>query len=106
MHLRLGQAAWHDAQDQAPRPQARRPRFHAQHHRLQSRPAHQIGAGVSRSVSGRCEMTAKAVKTAPMTLASALINASKKEARSDFVVFQRTASDLEQLQCAASRNLL
>ena len=38
-------------------------------------------------------MTAKAVKTAPMTLASALINASKKEARSDFVVFQRTASD-------------
>jgi hypothetical protein len=46
MHLRLGQAARHDAQDQASRPRQRRYRLHAQSDRLQPDPHSQTAGGV------------------------------------------------------------
>ena len=46
MHLRLGQAARHDAQDQASRHRQRRRRLHAQSDRLQPDPHSQTAGGV------------------------------------------------------------
>src|SRR6266567_3948181 len=46
MHLRLGQAAWYDAQDQTSRHSQCRCRFHAQSDRLQSDPDSQTAGGV------------------------------------------------------------
>src|SRR6266699_5515189 len=53
MHLRLGQAAWYDAQDQTSRHSQCRCRFHAQSDRLQSDPHSQIAGGVARVRSQR-----------------------------------------------------
>src|ERR1700688_2424602 len=46
MHLRLGQAARHDAQDQTSWPSQRRYRLHAQSDRLQPDPHSQTAGGV------------------------------------------------------------
>src|SRR6266536_1558975 len=54
MHLRLGQAARHDAQDQASRHSQCRCRFHAQSDRLQSDPHSQTADSVVRGRS-QCE---------------------------------------------------
>ena len=48
MHLRLGQAARHDAQDQTSRPSQRRYRLHAQSDRLQPDPHSQTASGIGR----------------------------------------------------------
>src|SRR5882724_4294991 len=51
MHLRLGQAARYDAQDQTSRHRPRRRRFHAQSDRLQPGPHSQTGGGIGRTLS-------------------------------------------------------
>jgi hypothetical protein len=51
MHLRMGQATRHDAQDQASRYRSCRCRFHAKSHRLQSRAHSQAHYRVRRGVS-------------------------------------------------------
>src|SRR6516162_4892790 len=50
MHLRLGQATRHDAQDQTSRHRSRRCRLHAQSHRLQSRAHSQAHRCLRRSL--------------------------------------------------------
>src|SRR5262245_40424131 len=50
MHLRLGQATRHDAQDQTSRHRSRRCRLHAQSHRLQSRAHSQAHRRLRRSL--------------------------------------------------------
>src|SRR6266568_3551529 len=67
MHLRLGQAAWHDAQDQTSRPSQCRCRFHAQSDRLQSDPPSQTAGGVARTRETVARQANTPRPTAPKT---------------------------------------
>src|SRR5438132_11876409 len=65
MHLWLGQAARHDAQDQTSWPSQRRYRLHAQSDRLQSDPHSQTAGGVGQRplTTSRPPQNPKAKKT-------------------------------------------
>src|SRR6266699_5397068 len=89
MHLRLGQAARHDAQDQTSRHSQCRCRFHAQSDRLQSNPHSQTAGGVARVRSQR----EKLLPASEHTLTAQPSDPAKDGKCATFQVLQQTASE-------------
>src|SRR6266567_1418768 len=87
MHLRLGQAARHDAQDQTSRHSQCRCRFHAQSDRIQSNPHSQTAGGVARVRSQR----EKLLPASEHTLTAQPSDPAKDGKCATFQILQQTA---------------
>src|SRR6266699_301312 len=94
MHLRLGQAARHDAQDQTSRHSQCRCRFHAQSDRLQSNPHSQTAGGVARVRSQR----EKLLPASEHTLTAQPSDPAKDGKCATFQILQQTAKPSDGLK--------